>query len=64
MKAYKKSHGIDIDSIVGPAMPPSLDDSAKQRVGQIRVNMEDARWAREGYARRKIQQLSTLLAYT
>ena len=44
VKAFQKRHGIDIDGIVGPAMTRAMNVTAKQRVDQIRVNMERARW--------------------
>ncbi len=44
VKAFQKRHGIDVDGIVGPAMTRAMNVSAKQRVDQIRVNLERARW--------------------
>ncbi len=44
VKVFQKRHGIDIDGIVGPAMTQAMNVPATQRVDQIRVNLERARW--------------------
>ncbi|MEM6499780.1 MAG: peptidoglycan-binding protein, partial [Pseudomonadota bacterium] len=44
VKVFQKRHGIDIDGIVGPAMTRAMNVPATQRVDQIRVNLERARW--------------------
>ena len=52
-KAFQKRHGIDIDGIVGPAMTRAMNVTAKQRVDQIRVNLERARWGARTLRREK-----------
>ena len=42
--AYQSRHRLDADGIVGPATLRSLNKTVEQRIDQIRVNMERARW--------------------
>ena len=53
VKAFQKRHGIDIDGIVGPAMTRAMNVTAKQRVDQIRVNLERARWGARTLRKKK-----------
>ncbi|MGI9475610.1 MAG: L,D-transpeptidase family protein [Hyphomicrobiaceae bacterium] len=53
VKAFQKRHGIDIDGIIGPAVTRALNVSAEQRVDQIRVNLERARWGARSLRRQK-----------
>ena len=41
---FQKRHGIDEDSLVGPATRVALNTPIGQRIDQIRVNMERLRW--------------------
>ena len=41
---FQRRHGIDVDGIIGPAVIGAMAATAQQRVDQIRVNLERARW--------------------
>lgn len=47
VKAFQLRHGLDVDGILGAASIRALNVSASDRVEQIRVNMERARWFAE-----------------
>ncbi len=47
LKAFQLQHGLDVDGVLGPASIRALNVSASDRVEQIRVNMERARWFSE-----------------
>jgi L,D-transpeptidase YcbB len=44
MKAFQERHLLDADGVVGPAVLKEVNVSAEERVNQIRVNLERARW--------------------
>lgn len=44
VERFQRNHGIDVDGIVGPAALKALNVTAQQRVDQVRVNLERARW--------------------
>ncbi|MDA0339124.1 MAG: L,D-transpeptidase family protein [Proteobacteria bacterium] len=41
---FQIRHGLDADGVVGPATRRALNISAQERVDQVRVNLERARW--------------------
>ena len=41
---FQERHGLDADAIVGPATVNALNVSAEQRVKQLEINLERARW--------------------
>jgi len=44
VKAFQQRHGLATDGAVGPATIAALDVPVQQRIDQIRVNLERARW--------------------
>lgn len=44
MKAFQERHLLDADGVVGPAVLKEVNVTADERVNQIRVNLERARW--------------------
>ncbi len=44
VKRFQERHGIDADGVVGPGTLATMNVPAADRVNQIRVNMERARW--------------------
>lgn len=44
VQAFQNTHGIDIDGVIGPATARALNVSAAERINQVRVNLERARW--------------------
>ena len=44
LKKFQTAHGLEADGVGGPATMGALNVSAHQRVEQIRVNLERARW--------------------
>ena len=44
VRLFQLRHGIDVDGQVGPATLRALNVPAAERVGQLRVNLERARW--------------------
>jgi L,D-transpeptidase YcbB len=44
VKTFQTRNGLEIDGVVGPKTLEALNVSAKERVGQIEVNMERWRW--------------------
>lgn len=53
VKSFQQRHGIDIDGIIGPAVTRAMNVTAKQRVNQLRVNLERARWASRALRRQE-----------
>jgi murein L,D-transpeptidase YcbB/YkuD len=48
VKNFQERHGLDADGIVGPATLAALNVPVEQRVDQLRVNLERARWVMDG----------------
>jgi len=44
VRHFQERHGLDADGIIGPATLKALNVSADQRVTQIEINLERARW--------------------
>ena len=44
VKFFQARHGLGADGIVGPATLRALNVPVRERIGQIRVNLERARW--------------------
>lgn len=44
LKSFQRLHDLDEDGVLGPSTLAALNVSAKERVGQIRINLERARW--------------------
>jgi len=44
LKNFQERHGLDADGIVGPASLRALNVSVDDRIDQLRVNLERARW--------------------
>jgi L,D-transpeptidase YcbB len=44
VQAFQNTHRIDIDGVIGPATVRAMNVSAADRINQIRVNLERARW--------------------
>jgi murein L,D-transpeptidase YcbB/YkuD len=44
VESYQDRHGLDADGAVGPKTLETLNVPVEQRIGQIRVNLERARW--------------------
>ncbi len=44
VRYFQERHGLDADGIVGPATIKALNVSAEQRVLQLEINLERARW--------------------
>jgi murein L,D-transpeptidase YcbB/YkuD len=44
VRAFQERHGLDADGIVGPATLRALNVPVEDRIDQIRVNLERARW--------------------
>jgi murein L,D-transpeptidase YcbB/YkuD len=44
VKAFQRSHGLEIDGIVGPDTLEALNRSRQERLDQVRVNLERLRW--------------------
>ncbi len=44
VKNFQARHGLDVDGVVGPATLRAMNVSAEDRVNQIRLNLERARW--------------------
>lgn len=47
VRRFQKRYGLDTDGAVGPATLRTMNITAAQRVDQIRVNLERARWVRK-----------------
>lgn len=41
---FQARHGLEVDALVGPATLRALNVSVEQRINQIRLNLERARW--------------------
>jgi murein L,D-transpeptidase YcbB/YkuD len=48
VKSFQKSHGLEADGVVGTATLAAMNVPVEQRIAQIRVNMERARWFLRG----------------
>lgn len=44
VRHFQERHGLDADAIVGPATIEALNATAEQRVEQLEINLERARW--------------------
>ena len=44
VRNFQARHGLDVDGIVGPGTLRALNVPVEQRINQIRVNLERARW--------------------
>lgn len=44
VRRFQARHGLDIDGIVGPGTRRAMNVSAAQRVRQLEINLERARW--------------------
>ncbi len=44
VRNFQERHGLDADGIIGPATLRAMNISAEQRIDQLRVNLERARW--------------------
>lgn len=44
VKAFQARHGLEADGVVGPRSFASLNRTSKERVDQIRLSLERARW--------------------
>ena len=44
VRHFQERHGLDADAIIGPATINALNISAEQRVKQLEINLERARW--------------------
>ena len=44
VRHFQERHGLDTDGVIGPATIKALNVSAEQRVLQLEVNLERARW--------------------
>jgi len=47
VRRFQKHYALDVDGAVGPKTLRTMNITAAQRVDQIRVNLERARWVRE-----------------
>lgn len=48
VRAFQERHNLGVDGIIGPATLAAMNVSARQRVDQIRVNLERMRWVMDG----------------
>ncbi len=44
VKNFQERHGLDADGIVGPATLRAMNVPVEQRIDQLRINLERARW--------------------
>lgn len=44
VETFQDRHGLDADGIVGPATLAAMNVPVEKRIGQLRVNLERARW--------------------
>ena len=44
VEKFQERHGLDADGIIGPATLRALNVTTEQRIDQLRVNLERARW--------------------
>ena len=49
VRRFQAQHGLAVDGAVGPATLREMNVTAAERVEQIRVNLERARWLQEEY---------------
>lgn len=50
VRRFQHRHGLNEDGIVGPSTRHALDVPVEERVGQLRLNLERARWVAPGLA--------------
>ena len=44
MRHFQERHGLDVDAIIGPATLRALNIPVEQRIRQLEINLERARW--------------------
>jgi murein L,D-transpeptidase YcbB/YkuD len=44
VRRFQERHGLDVDGVVGPGTLQAMNVTVEERVDQIRVNLERARW--------------------
>ena len=44
VRAFQERHGLDVDGIIGPGTLRAMNVTVEERIEQIRVNLERARW--------------------
>ena len=54
VKRFQARHGLKIDGIIGPKTREAMNVTAKQRVNQIKVNLERYRWLPADFGERYI----------
>ena len=50
VRHFQERHGLDADAIIGPATIEALNVTAEQRVLQLEINLERARWVLDDIA--------------
>ena len=50
VRHFQERHGLDADAIIGPATIKALNVTAEQRVLQLEINLERARWVLDDIA--------------
>jgi murein L,D-transpeptidase YcbB/YkuD len=50
VRDFQARHGLDVDGVVGPGTLRALNVTVEQRIEQIRVNLERARWVLDSLA--------------
>jgi L,D-transpeptidase YcbB len=44
VRRFQARHGLDVDGLIGPSTRAALNVPVRQRIDQLRVNLERARW--------------------